>query len=396
MKVLIAGAGIGGLAAALALHKAGFDVRVFERAGALGEIGAGVQISPNGARVLHALGLRDALDAVVFRPQAVELRLHKSGFEVSRTPLGDEIARRYGFPYYHIHRADLHQLLERAVRERCGDVISLGREVTGVTQAMGGATLHFNDGTAEMGDAVVGCDGIHSKVRETLLGAEKPEFTGNVAWRGVVPAARLKGVELRPVATIWMAPRSHAVTYFLRRGELVNFVGVIERSDWRNESWTERGSKEELLRDFSGWHPTVRAVVEAIDEPYRWALFVRKPLPKWSEGHVTLLGDACHPMLPFMAQGAVMAIEDASVLANCLAAGHDDIPAALKRYQGLRLARTARVQAGAKAQGALFHLSGAARIAAFGALSLVSRFSPEKIAARSDWLMSYDATAQAV
>ncbi|HEX7776194.1 MAG TPA: FAD-dependent monooxygenase, partial [Parvibaculum sp.] len=235
MKVLIVGAGIGGLTAALTLHKAGIEVRIFERASALEEIGAGIQISPNGARVLHALGLKEALEAVAFRPEAIELRLHKSGFDVARMALGEKIAGRYGFPYYHIHRADLHGLLERAVRARCGDIIQPGRDADGAVQTAEGAILHFSDGTAESCDVVVGCDGIHSKIREVLLGPEKPEFTGNVAWRGVVPAARLKGVDLRPVVTSWMAPHSHAVTYFLRRGELVNFVGVMEHTNWSGE-----------------------------------------------------------------------------------------------------------------------------------------------------------------
>lgn len=393
MKVLIAGAGIGGLAAALSLHQAGFTVRIFERAAELGEIGAGIQISPNGARVLHRLGLAAALDAVAFRPQAVELRLHKSGFMVSRTPLGDEIAARYGAPYYHIHRADLHALLRLAVEERCGNVIVLNHEVESVAQSAGGTALRFRNGDSAHGDVVIGCDGIHSKIREALLGPERPVFTGNVAWRGVVPAARLNGVDVRPVVTSWMAPHSHAVTYFLRRGALVNFVGVTERSDWTGESWVERGDKQDLRADFKGWHPTLRAIVEAIEEPYRWALFVRNPLPKWSEGRVALLGDACHPMLPYMAQGAVMAIEDGAVLANCLATGRADVAAALKRYESLRLPRTARVQAGARAQGAVFHLSSPlARLSTFGALSLASRFSPQRMAARSDWLMSYDAS----
>jgi salicylate hydroxylase len=396
MKVLIAGAGIGGLAAALALDKAGFDIRIFEKAPELGEVGAGIQVSPNGIRVLHALGLASALDKVVFRPEAIEFRLYKSGFTISRTELGQAIVRRYGFPYYHVHRADIHKLLADAVRERCGNVIAPGKDVASFEQTKAGVELRFADGTTETGDLLIGADGIHSKIREALLGPEKPEFTGNVAWRGVVPAARLKGVDLRPVATSWMAPKSHVVTYFLRRGELVNFVGVTERADWQGESWTERGTKEDLRRDFGDWHPTVRAIAENIDEPFRWALFARKPLPRWSEGRVTLLGDACHPMLPFMAQGAVQAIEDASVLADCLSAGRADIAAALERYEALRLPRTARVQAGARAQGAMFHLAGPARFATFGAMSLLSRFRPGKIAARNDWLMSYDATAQTI
>jgi salicylate hydroxylase len=395
MKVLIVGGGIGGLTAALALHKAGLEVCIFERMAQPDEAGAGIQISPNGSRVLHALGLSEALEAVVFRPEGVELRLQRSGFTVVRTELGDSIAARYGFPYYHVHRADLHHVLEDAVRRRCGDVIRFDHEVKAVTQTSNSVTLQFTNGRTETGDVLIGCDGIHSKVRESLFGAEQPDFTGNVAWRGVVPVSRLKGIDLRPVVTSWMAPRSHAVTYFLRRGELVNFVGVTERSDWFGESWTERGSKDEMRRDFENWHPSVQTIVDAIDAPYRWALFVRKPLPKWSEGRVTLLGDACHPMLPFMAQGGVMAIEDASVLATCLAGGRDDITAALKRYEAARLPRTTRVQAGAHARGRLFHIANPAlRLLTFGAMSFGSRLLPRFVASRNDWLMSYDATSQ--
>ena len=396
MTVLIAGAGIGGLAAALSLHQAGIPARIFERARQLDEVGAGVQISPNGARVLHALGLERALDVVAFRPQAIELREYRSGLVIARTALGDELAARYGAPYYHIHRADLHAVLERAVRERCGDVIALDRGVEDVNQTDDRVELTLSDGTQVSGDIVIGCDGIHSSVRRALFGPEQPDFTGHVAWRGVVPADRLKGVDLRPVATSWMAPHSHAVTYFLRCGQLVNFVGVTEQSGWRSESWTESGSKADLRRAFAGWHPIVRAVVDAIDEPFRWALFARQPLPQWSLGRATLLGDACHPMLPFLAQGAVMAIEDGAVLASCLLAGGGDRVGALRRYERLRLRRTARVQAAARAQGALFHTANPlARLSSFGAMGFASRFLPAHVATRNDWLMAYDATRQA-
>ena len=396
MKALIAGAGIGGLAAALALNQAGFEVELFERSGSLGEVGAGVQVSPNGARVLHALGLAPALEAVAFRPQAVELRLYRSGLTVARTPLGAEIERRYGFPYYHLHRADLHGVLEAAVRERCGEgAMHLGREVEGFQQQDGEVELVFSDGGRARGDVAIGGDGIHSRVRAAMLGPENPQFTGHVAWRGLVPAERLHHAGVRPVVTSWMAPHSHAVTYFVRRGELVNFVGVTEHEAWRGESWTERGDKADLLRDFRGWHPTVRAIVEAIDEPYRWALFVRRPLPKWSEGRVTLLGDACHPMLPYMAQGAVMSIEDGYVLAQYLKLRPGDIPAALAAYETLRAPRTAKVPAGAKAAGARFHLSDPlARLATYGKMGLAARISPQKAASANDWLMAYDATRQ--
>lgn len=395
MKVVIAGAGVGGLTAALALHQIGVEVEVCERAPELGEVGAGVQVGPNGARVLHALGLAEALEPVVFRPQGVELRLHRSGLLVARTPLGAAAQQRYGFPYYHLHRADLHRVLEAAVRRRCGvGAIRLGCEVAGAEQDQHGAALVLGDGTRVRGDAVVGADGIHSKVRAVVLGPEHPEFTGHVAWRGLIPAERLQGVGLRPVVTSWMAPHSHAVTYFVRGGALVNFVGITEHNAWRGESWTERGEKSELAADFAAWHPAVRAIVEAIEEPFRWALFARAPLKRWSVGRITLLGDACHPMLPYMAQGAVMAIEDGYVLAQCLKARRADPSAALARYESLRLGRTARVQAGAKAAGARFHLADPmARLVAFGALGLGSRLAPSRAMAANDWLMGYDATA---
>jgi salicylate hydroxylase len=397
MKVLIAGAGIGGLAAALALNRAGFEVEIYERSRLAGEVGAGVQVSPNGARVLHALGLAPALERVAFRPQAVELRLHRSGLTVARNPLGVEIERRYGFPYYHLHRADLHRVLETAVRERCGEsAIRLGREVDRFEQGPNGVEFVFADGERAGGDVAVGADGIHSRIRAGLLGSESPQFTGHVAWRGLVPADRLRAAGVRPVVTSWMAPRSHAVTYFVRRGELVNFVGVTEHQAWRSESWTERGDKTDLLRDFARWHPTVRAIVEAIDEPYRWALFVRPPLPRWSEGRVTLLGDACHPMLPYMAQGGVMAIEDGCVLAQCLKSRPGDVAAALRDYQAMRLPRTAKVQAGARAAGARFHLSDPlARLKTYGRMGLEARLAPHKAATANAWLMAYDATRTA-
>jgi salicylate hydroxylase len=391
-KILIAGAGIGGLTAALALHDAGFEVRVFERAPLLREVGAGIQLSPNGMRVMDALGLRRPLENIAFHPQGLEFRLYRSGFTVMRMPFGEASVRRYGMPYLHLHRADLLDVLRDAVRERLGDIVETGRTVARVEQTENAASLIFADGSREDGDAVIGCDGIHSAVRENLLGSEKPEFTGHVAWRGVIPVERLKGLDLRPVLTSWMSPKGHAVTYFLRRGQLLNFVGVEINQDWQKESWTERGSPEELRHVFKDWHPTLRAIVEQIDEPYRWALFTRRPLPRWSEGRVTLLGDACHPMLPYMAQGAVMGVEDAYVLRSCLKA-ESYIPLALKHYEELRLKRTARVQATARANGRMFHLSHPmAKLIGYGRMALGSRLAPEKVAQVNDWIFGYDAT----
>lgn len=391
-KILIAGAGIGGLTAALALHEAGYEVRVFERAPLLHEVGAGIQLGPNGMQVMDALGLRRPLENIAFRPDGLEFRLYQSGFTVMRMAFGDASIQRYGMPYLHLHRADLLDVLAEAVRERIGDVVQTGRQILMAEQSADCARLVFTSGPKEEGDAVIGCDGIHSAVRASLLGPDTPEFTGHVAWRGVVPIERLNGLDVRPVLTSWMAPTGHAVTYFLRRGQLLNFVGVEINKDWKKESWTEAGSPQELRRVFKDWHPTVRGIVEQIDEPYRWALFTRKPLPAWSVGRITLLGDACHPMLPYMAQGGVMAIEDAMVLANCLK-GAKDIPAALKRYEGLRLERTAKVQAAAHDNGRRFHLSNPlAKLIGFGIMGLGSRLAPQKVAEVNDWIFGYDAT----
>ena len=377
-KILIAGAGIGGLTAALALRDAGFEVRVFERAPLLREVGAGIQLSPNGMRVMDALDLRRPLENIAFHPQAFEFRLYQSGYRVLRMPLGDATIARYGMPYLHLHRADFLDVLSSAVKERMGDVVQTGRLVLMAEQGPDSARLIFTDGSREEGDIVIGCDGIHSAVRTSLLGPEQPEFTGHVAWRGVIPVERL----------------GDAVTYFLRRGQLLNFVGVETGQTWKKEGWTEQGSREELRAAFKDWHPTLRAIVDAIDEPYRWALFTRKPLPKWSDGRITLLGDAAHPMLPYMAQGAVMAIEDAYVLSRCLK-GASDIPAALKRYEDLRLKRTARVQGAARANGRRFHLSGLEKYWSYGQMALGSRFAPEVVARVNDWLFGYDATTAA-
>jgi salicylate hydroxylase len=357
-SALVVGAGVGGLTEALALARAGLLVTVVEQAQALGEVGAGLQVSPNATRVLFHLGLEAGLSALAFRPEAVEARGWQRGQEIRRAPLGETARERYGFPYFHMHRADLVSVLGQACRAEPRIHLRLG-EAVAACEGDGTPSLVLASGERLEADVLVGADGLRSIVREALFGPAAPRFTGNVAWRGLVPAERLEGADIRPVAALWMGPGAHFVHYYVRGGTLVNFVGVVEADDGREESWSSRGKAADLRRDFSGWHPTIRRIVEAAPEDacFRWALFDRDPLPKWSRGAVTLLGDACHPTLPFMAQGACMAIEDAAVLAACLSScNRGDIPAALFRYEDLRRPRTAGIQADSRRNARIYHL----------------------------------------
>lgn len=357
MNAVIVGAGIGGLTAALALARQGAAVTVCERAAELGEVGAGIQLSPNAMRVMARLGLASALDAVACRPLAVESRGWRRGQLVSRSPLGAEVEAAFGFPYLHVHRADLMAILADAVRAEPLIELRLGTACAQVEMA-GQPAIITADGERIAGTIVIGADGIHSEVRRALFGAETPRFTGNVAWRGVIPAAALT-VEVPRVAGLWMGPGAHFVHYFVRGGALLNFVAVVETASWNDESWTARGAKAQLRADFAGWHAVVRSIINASPEDgcFRWALFDRDPLPAWGRDRVTLLGDACHPTLPFMAQGACMAIEDAAVLAACVgAARNGDMADALRRYEDLRHQRTASVQLGSRANSRTFHL----------------------------------------
>ncbi|MBB4739546.1 salicylate hydroxylase [Actinoplanes octamycinicus] len=353
MRVDVIGAGIGGLSAALSLLSAGFDVHVHERAAALSETGAGIQISPNASRVLHGLGLAGALAGPAVRPLAFHQRRWQDGRTLQRAPLGEPIEARFGFPYYHLHRADLLAVLAAAIP---AERIHLGRRLTGITEERDRVRARFADGSVTESEVLVGADGIHSRVRAELFGAEDARFTGCVAYRGLVPADRVSDLGIEVTTQVWLGPGRHFVHYFVSGQRMLNFVAVIERDAWTHESWTDRGDPADVLAAYRGWHPQVREIVEAADETYIWALFDRAPLARWSRGRVTLLGDACHAMLPFMAQGAAQAVEDGATLAGCLAAGRADPAGALLRYQDLRRERTARVQAMSAANKTRFHL----------------------------------------
>ena len=361
---LIAGGGIGGMAAALCLARIGCGATVFERAPEFGELGAGIQLSPNASRVLHHLGLAPKLEALACLPEGIEFRHWRTGRRIAHVPLGATAVEAYGFPYYHIHRGDLLRILVDAAQASRHITLRPDAIVRGFEQARGQVRLTVQEAGAEAihaGNVLVGADGIHSTVRAGMFDDEAPTFTGNVAWRALVPAERLPAGVAPQSARVWWGPRRHFVHYPVRGGALVNCVCVVEKSGWQREGWLERGERHELKGDFGGWHRNILTLIDCMDPDslYRSALCDRRPLAHWSYGAATLLGDACHPMLPFMAQGAAAAIEDAAVLAACLAAAKD-VPAALGSYEGLRRDRATAMQRQSRRNGRLFHLAGLA------------------------------------
>ena len=349
----VIGGGIGGLAAALCLLKAGFDVHVYEQAKALGEIGAGINIGPNASRILHRLGISDVLAKTGVKPLTFDQRRWDDGRYLLRSPLGEVVETAFGAPYYTFHRADLHRALADAIPP---DRVHLAHQFTSLIDHGDCVEAHFENGTSISAAALIGADGIHSAVRHALFGPEKPRFTGCVAYRGLVPSNRLAHLRLELTTQIWMGPGRHFVHYFVSAGRLVNFVAIIEENSWMRESWVDRGEVADVLAAFSGWHSQVLSIIESADETYKWALFDRAPLPRWSVDRVTLLGDSCHPMLPFMGQGAGQAIEDAATLKGCLLKLSGDVPAALRLYERLRLPRASRLQGMSETNKTRFHL----------------------------------------
>lgn len=388
MRVLIAGGGIGGLVAALSLLRHGIDVDVYEQATELKEVGAGVQLAANGTRVLYALGLGDELKALSCEAQGKEIRHWQTGETWKLFDLGPVSIERYGFPYFTVYRPDLLGVLANAVRRLKPDAIHLGARCTGLTQDRDSVQLEWEGGKTR-GDALIGADGVHSRVRQGLFGPDKPSFTGVIAWRGIVPMEKLPRHMARMVGSNWVGPGGHIVHYPLRAGRLMNFVGALERSDWKVESWSAQGTQDELAADFRGWHEDIQSFIAQIETPYKWALMVRAPLERWTVGRVTLLGDAAHSMLPFMAQGAIMAIEDGYVLARCL--GQFDVPTALQRYERARIDRTRRTVEGSAANIQRFHNRSLADPEE-GRRFIEREWASQRIADRYEWLFRYDAT----
>ena len=392
-KVVIVGAGIGGTACALALLKHGIEVEVLEQAPAFGEVGAGVQMSPNANRVLEALGRLDAVLAFATKPEAAISTSWDSGEHLRVVPYGDHVMARWGYPYIHLYRPDLIEALSAGLP---AGAVRMDTRVVAVREEPSRVGAELPDGTVVWGDVLVGADGIHSLVQKHLHGDQPARFTGYMAWRGLCPgdAAREQGVPL--VSGNAWGPGSHFVNYYVGArdgsglGRYMNWVGVVPHDGSAIESWTAEGTIDDALRDFEGWQPRIRNIIGATPKAMKWALHDRDPLPFWSRGRVTLLGDACHPMLPFMAQGAAQGIEDGYVLARCLTETNG-AEAALDRYQRNRMARTAWVQEGSRKNEKIFHLSDPQAVADRNArLAAEVAANPDGVSADQSRLFHHD------
>ncbi|MEL6337695.1 MAG: FAD-dependent monooxygenase, partial [Pseudomonadota bacterium] len=379
----------------------GWRVTLYERrpAGPAEEVGAGIQMSPNACRCLAALGALEAVEAAAFAPRAAVLRDGRNGAVVYRAALREAAVARWGAPYLHVHRADLVQALAAAARARGVEIVP-GTSINGAVAATEGegegiAAL-LDSGARVAGHLLVAADGLGSRLRTHHFGPAAPRFTGQTAWRATVPADRLGSVEIPPDATVWAAPGRHVVTYWLRGGSLANLVAVEEQTQWREEGWSHPGDPAMLRASFADFTAPVQALIAAAEAPLRWALLERPAPDRWSQaigqGAVALIGDAVHPMLPFMAQGAAQALEDAVALARHLQT--PDLGVALTAWEAERRPRTSRVQAVSRANGAMFHRhDGLQRRLSHALIGTVSTWAPGLAAGRLDWLYGHDAVA---
>ncbi|MEJ7930551.1 FAD-dependent monooxygenase [Ramlibacter sp. AN1015] len=387
-RILVAGAGIGGLTAALCLAQRGFQVQVFEQASALKALGAGLQLSANATRVLFTLGLGEAVQALTILPGKKCIRLWNTGQEWELFDLGRESIERYGYPYMMLYRPDLHGELVRALNERCPGALQLDAKVVEVRQDAREVELVLQDGRRVRGDVLIGADGVHSVARAAAIAEDKPVFSGCTAWRGVIEVQRLPPRLREPAGVNWVGPGAHIVHYPVHAGRLISLTGIVEKEGWFRESWTEEGSIEECLQDFAGWHEDVQCLLRQIAVPLRWAMMVREPLTNWTNGRISLLGDAAHPTLPFLAQGAGMAIEDACVLARALEQHADDLSLGLRVYQASRIERTTRIVQGSAANAHRFH--NRALATPEGAQAYIAgAWEQDKVRAQYHWLFSY-------
>jgi salicylate hydroxylase len=388
LRVAVIGGGIGGLAAARALLMRGMEVTVYEQAPRLSEFGGGVVLTPNALIALRALGLEERVLAHAFESTGQVVRSWRSGRVIFRNSFAS-FRSHFGATSCSIHRGDMQKLLSEFVP---ASSLRLAARCVAVTPGERAGVAHFADGSEVEADVIVGADGIHSVVRTSLFGQETPHFTGFMCWRGLVDTARLPRGLVAPEQTAWWGPHGHVVHYYVRRGELLNWVAHIETDGWTEESWSTEGNPAELMATYRHWNKQLRQIFEATERCYKWALYDRDPLAVWSRGRVTLLGDSAHAMLPYLAQGAGQSIEDACVLASLLERFAEDPNAALARYQTLRLPRTRMIQLGARERGRLNHLSSPwARLRRDAGIALRRWRGAGKALQDVAWIYGYDA-----
>jgi salicylate hydroxylase len=392
LHAIVVGAGMGGLTLALVMLQGGFDVDVYEQSPELREVGAGLWISANGRRVLEAAGLRDALEAINLPPEDRVVRFWKTGEEHS-VYNRDPNASKADHTLLQVLRAELQRVLYDAVVKLKPGAVHFGARAAGAETTGARARLLLEGGETVEGDVIVGADGAHSRVRQSIFGRAEPRFTGAIAWRGLAPMERLKPQHRRPLASTWVGPHAHVTTYPVRRRgeEFVSFSGQVDSDTWRTESWSEPGELADALKDFEGWHQDILDLFVHSENLFRWGIFVRDSLEAWSKGRVTLVGDACHSMTPYLGMGVNVTMEDACVLARCLRAAPGDVPAALARYDAARIERANRVKAESLAMQRVFHSSELSRIETARPY-IRQQWAPQAVRERYDWLLTYDAT----
>lgn len=384
-RLLIAGAGIAGLTAALALARRNIRTTLLERAEKLSEIGAGIQLSPNAARVLIGLGLEKPLERFVAAPLALNVRSGPTGRILATMPLGEEARERYGAPYWVIHRGDLQAVLLEAVNAEGGIELNLKQAIAGISDDRAAVRVETSAGESYEAAGLIGADGVRSAVRRLLLGDGEPPFTGYVAWRGMAEPTDIADVIAEKASGLWLGPDAHLVHYPVRGGKAVNVVAVVSGVQ-PPVGWGEDADAEELKPHFRDWARPARELIDAVSDWQRYALYDRPPTRRWSKGRVTLIGDAVHPTLPFIAQGGAMAIEDAAVLAAALARTPNDPTAAFVRFQDQRWQRASSLQRQARRNGHIFHMG---RRAAFFRDTVLHLLSPAAFAGRQDWIYSW-------
>jgi salicylate hydroxylase len=393
-RIAIIGGGIGGLTAAHALLRRGFEVSVYEAAPELKEIGAGVALGPNAMKALRSLGLEQAVRDVAWESENQLLRNWRTGSIIQKTPRTGPLLKRFGATGCSVHRADLLDVLGNPLPS---EIVHLGARCTGVESTSSGAVARFNDGSEVEADVIVGADGIHSAVRSSLFGPDAPRFTGKICWRCLVPVDAVPGGLSSTDNGTWLGPHGAVVVYLVRRGELVNVVAHYDDESWTEESWIREAPREEVIENYRGWDDTLMRIFSASEKHYKWALYDREPMKQWTKGHVTLLGDAAHPMLPYLGQGACQAMEDGCVMATALASMPDDVEGGLQLYERVRRPRANRVVLEARARGVDNHL--VSPIAAWKRdmlIKLRQRFGSDRTGRGSAWIFDYDAGSQDV